>query len=60
MSTQNKIINSASFFDNIGYTSQSLKINQPILDLIKAFTFANAESYIAPDTSDTGIIDTTL
>ncbi len=60
MSTQNKIINSASFFDNIGYTSQSLKINQPILDLIKAFTFANAESYIAPDTSDAGIIDTTL
>ena len=60
MSTQNKIINSASFFDNIGYTSQSLKINQPILDLIKAFTFSNAESYIAPDTSDAGIIDTTL
>ena len=60
MSTQNKIINSASFFDNIGYTSRSLKINQPILDLIKAFTFANAESYIAPDTSDAGIIDTTL
>ena len=60
MSTQNKIINSASFFDNVGYDSQSLKINQPILDLIKAFTFANAESYIAPDTSDAGIIETTL
>ncbi len=60
MSTQNKIINSASFFDNIGYTSNTLRINEPILDLIKAFTFANAESYIAPDTSDAGIIDTTL
>jgi len=60
MSTQNKIINSRSFFDNIGYDSNVLRINQPILDLIKAFTFANAESYIAPDTSDAGIIDTTL
>jgi hypothetical protein len=60
MSTQNKIINSRSFFDNIGYDSNVLRINQPILDLIKAFTFSNAESYIAPDTSDAGIIDTTL
>ena len=59
-STQNKIINSKSFFDNIGYDSNVLRINEPILDLIKAFTFANAESYIAPDTSDAGIIDTTL
>ena len=59
-STQNKIINSKSFFDNVGYDSNVLRINQPILDLIKAFTFANAESYIAPDTSDAGIIDTTL
>lgn len=60
MSTQNKIINSRSFFDNIGYDSNVLRINQPILDLIKAFTFSDAESYIAPDTSDAGIIDTTL
>ena len=58
-STQNKIINSKSFFDNVGYDSNVLRINEPILDLIKAFTFANAESYIAPDTSD-AIIDTTL
>ena len=60
MSTQNKIINSASFFNNVGYDSQSLRINQPILDLIRTFTFENAESYIAPDTSDAGIIETTL
>jgi hypothetical protein len=59
-STQNRLINSKSFFDNIGYTSNTLRINEPIIDLIKAFTFANAESYIAPDTSDAGIIDTTL
>jgi hypothetical protein len=58
-STQNRLINSKSFFDNIGYTSNTLRINEPIIDLIKAFTFANAESYIAPDTSD-AIIDTTL
>ena len=60
MNTQNKIINSASFFNNVGYDSQSLRINQPILDLIRTFTFENAESYIAPDTSDAGIIETTL
>ena len=44
-STQNRLINSKTFFDKIGYNSNTLRINEPIIDLIKAFTFANAFMY---------------
>ena len=44
---QNQIISYSSFFNNVGYSSAVLSINQPLIDLIRSFNFENAESYIA-------------
>lgn len=60
MATQNALIANKGFFDRIRYNSPSLNINQSILDLIGSFTFENAESYTAPNTSDASYIETTL
>jgi len=45
MNKQNKIISYKSFFDNVGYSSNILNINQSLIDLIRSFNFENAESY---------------
>ena len=45
MEQQNKVIIAKGFFDKVGYESDVYNINQPIIDLIKSFSFADATSY---------------
>ena len=61
MEQQNKVIASKSFFDDVGYQSNVFNINQPIIDLIKSFSIANANTYIEDrDIQDTSVIDIDL
>jgi len=61
MEQQNKVIASKSFFDQIGYQSNVFNINEPIINLIKSFSFANATSYRTDENiQDTSVIDIDL
>ena len=61
MEQQNKVIAAKSFFDKVGVESNVYNINQPIIDLIKSFSIANANTYIEDrDIQDTSVIDIDL
>ena len=61
MEQQNKVIAAKSFFDKVGVESNVYNINQPIIDLIKSFSIADANAYIEDrDMQDTSVIDIDL
>ena len=58
MEQQNKVIAAKSFFDKVGVESNVYNINQPIIDLIKSFSIAEANTYIEDRTAmDQSITD---
>ena len=58
---EDRVIASKSFFDQIGYQSNVFNINEPIINLIKSFSFANATSYRTDENiQDTSVIDIDL
>jgi hypothetical protein len=58
MEQQNKVISAKGFFDKVGFESNVYKINQPIIDLIKSFSIAEASTYIEDRTAmDQSITD---